>query len=478
MKKLLLATAVVAGASMGVANLAAAQEISPLQGTTVTKLFPGHASTYYNNNYMWTGTPTKGPVANPTPGTMVIHLGALVLAETGASWASGLGGATSEINLATGTSNKVAPIFMQSYVRLYPGVDAMAANGLRYGAAVEIRENFFGNPGPGASAETLTSGGTGMSVFQTLFVRREFVYLGADNLGVLRMGETDGVIGTFDEGGATTGVFLSPSGTIVGGDLQGSITSSWMIPYFAAQTGNEYASDKIFYDSPAFYGFDIAAEYAPHEFNNFGMAPGCLSAGTCPTISSSFEPGGGSLENNIYSVGVRYQGQVGPAAVLAYALYMGAGHANYTGTVAALGNPAGSKYNGQFDNLSLGMFGANVTVAGLSVFGNVMHGAFNGILAPKAVGAPDATGFGVGAKYTMGPWTFGGVYSQDDSQGSVADVGLGQYHAWVGYFAATYNPSPGLTFYADYGYGQTHQGGPGGGDGRQQGFLFGTAVTW
>ena len=32
---------------------------------------------------------------------------------------------------------------MGTYFRLYPGVDAMAANGLRYGAQAEIRENFI-----------------------------------------------------------------------------------------------------------------------------------------------------------------------------------------------------------------------------------------------------------------------------------------------------------------------------------------------
>ena len=30
------------------------------------------------------------------------------------------------------------------YFRLYPGVDALATNGLRYGAIVEIRQNFIG----------------------------------------------------------------------------------------------------------------------------------------------------------------------------------------------------------------------------------------------------------------------------------------------------------------------------------------------
>ena len=215
------------------------------------------------------------------------------------------------------------------------------------------------------------------------------------------------------------------------------------------------------------------------------MRGGCLTNGpSCVSLSSSPTLGGGSLETNIYAVGLRYQGKLGPAAVLLYGTYMGSGHVNYTGA------PHSGGYTGQFDNLSLGMFGANVTVAGLSVFGNVMTGAYNGILAPKPAGAPDATGFGAGLKYAFGPWTVGGVYSQYDSQGAVALTGISQSHAWVGYLAATYAAAPGLTFYADYAYGQSHQGdynfatGAAGGTRsannsvRTQAFLVGTAITW
>ncbi|MBW4092930.1 MAG: porin, partial [Proteobacteria bacterium] len=440
MRKLLLATAAVVGASFGMTGFASAQSMAPqpyvLGGTVLTPASPGHPSTYGNNNYL-NGTPTKGPVANPTPGTMVVHLGFIVLSEATATWSSA-------DNSVPG--NKVNPIGLQTYVRIYPGVDAMAANGLRYGAAVEIRQNFFGNPinlsngSPGV--QTGSAGGTTQSTNQTLFVRREFVYLGADNFGVIRIGETDGVIGTFDEGGRTTGVFLSPSGTIVGGDLQGATVGGWMAPYFGAQSGNEYATEKFFYDSPSFFGFDVAAEYAPHPFNGFGTTNGCLVGASCINESSSNVSG--SVQTNIYSVGIRYQGDLGPANVLAYGLYMGSGHVNYTGNLAGH----------QYDGLSLGMFGANVTVAGLSVFGNVMHGAVNGVLGTKPQGAPDATGFGAGAMYSVGAFSFGGVYSQYDSQGDVTDVGKGQNHSWVAYLAGQYHAAPGLTFYADYGYGQ------------------------
>ncbi len=69
MRKLLLATAAVVGASMATMGIAAAQ-VQSLQGDVATPANGNFASVYGDNNYM-SGTMTKGPMANPTPGTMV-----------------------------------------------------------------------------------------------------------------------------------------------------------------------------------------------------------------------------------------------------------------------------------------------------------------------------------------------------------------------------------------------------------------------
>ena len=69
MRKLLLATAAVVGASMATMGIAAAQ-VQSLQGDVATPANGNFASVYGDNNYM-SGNMLKGPVANPTPGTMV-----------------------------------------------------------------------------------------------------------------------------------------------------------------------------------------------------------------------------------------------------------------------------------------------------------------------------------------------------------------------------------------------------------------------
>ncbi len=149
--------------------------------------------------------------------------------------------------------------------------------------------------------------------------------------------------------------------------------------------------------------------------------------------------------------------------------------------------PASGTYSGQFDDLSLGMFGANVTVAGLSVYGNVMYGAYNGVLAAKPSGAPDAIGWGAGTKYTFGPYTIGAVYSQYDSQGAYQLTGVSQRHEYVIDAATTYTAAPGLVFWLEYVYGGRHQGdfnfatnsvGPAYNNVQAQAVMFGTMVTW
>ena len=107
-----------------------------------------------NNNNAWgiantpTGSTAAGPLSTiyapntlavPSPGTIVIRLNGRVEVDVTANFTSVDRGVT-----ATGapTGFKLNPVGISSYMRLYPGFDGMAANGLRYGAAVELRENF------------------------------------------------------------------------------------------------------------------------------------------------------------------------------------------------------------------------------------------------------------------------------------------------------------------------------------------------
>ena len=71
---------------------------------------------------------------------------------------------------------KLNPYALDSFMRLYFGADAMATNGLRYGAAIELRENF-----PGQISSNTSSGASGYSSLSTVYVRRAFTYVAGEN---------------------------------------------------------------------------------------------------------------------------------------------------------------------------------------------------------------------------------------------------------------------------------------------------------
>jgi predicted porin len=142
----------------------------------------------------------------------------------------------------------------------------MAANGLRYGAAMEIRENFAGE-----ISNNGTSGASGQSSLQTLFVRRAFTYLAGDQWGLVRLGQADGLISLFDNG-VTTFQFL-PTNNLQNGDDFAMLTpTNSSVPFFfVSGSGNEYANTKAVYLSPQFAGFDFGIQYAPNTSNGFGI---------------------------------------------------------------------------------------------------------------------------------------------------------------------------------------------------------------
>src|SRR3954454_21707529 len=214
MGKTLLATAAFCCAST---QLAYSQNTpaNPSQGQLAAPYGAGPATN--NNNNAWgvantpTGSKAAGPLSTiyapdinkvPNPGTIVIRLNGRVEVDVAATFTSVDRGTN-----ANGTPNgfKLNPVGIGSYVRLYPGFDGLAANGLRYGASVELRENF----GAGASTTTTTVIGittTTSTTFSrspnppalTFFVRRAFTSLAYDKLDLVRLGQTDGAQSMID----------------------------------------------------------------------------------------------------------------------------------------------------------------------------------------------------------------------------------------------------------------------------------------
>jgi hypothetical protein len=497
MRKYLLAGVATLGAA-GFAGTAFAQAPaappSPTEGTLVTA--PSGGPSYANNNNNYQAAQLPGPVANPTPGTIVIHINGKVVVEAWGVWQTGdngtfhgtpgLGSQAAVFGGSGGGFSKVQPQAIGSYARLYFGGDAMATNGLRYGAAIEIRENFSGQPDSNTS-----SGASAYTSLETLYVRRAFVYAAGANWGIVRAGQADGLIGIFDNG-VTTFQFLA-SGNLNGGDLEAAPNGGSAPPFFfLGQAGNEYGNTKFVYLSPQIAGFDFGFQYAPNTSNGeginssagglansltgagIGTGIGCTTATTgCPGLSAGPGSLDGSRALNQTAVGLRYQGVLGGVGVLAYGVYMVSGHADYTGpgvnTVAGLANlgaagvvAAGGRYNGQYDGLSLGSGGLAVTYAGFTVGGNVIGGRVNGQLGLAPKGGAGEIAELVGAKYVTGPWTVGIVAERGDYQGNPLLAGLTQRRGRAIDAGVQYQVAPGMQVWAEYMYQDVWQGGAGG----------------
>jgi hypothetical protein len=518
MRRILLTSAAVLAAS---ASCAQAQgQANPSQGQLVAPYGAGPAAN--NNNNAWGIANTKSGSreagsnstmfapntdAVPAPGTIVIRLNGRVDVELSANFTSVDRGLN-----ANGTPNgfKLNPLGVNSLMRLYPGFDGMSANGVRYGAAIELREDF------GAADRTFantTTGGTAnspsaTSSAETVFVRRAFTYLASDKAGIVRFGQADGVIGLFDNCIFTTQCW---DAGIQGLNASSGFTASAPagaagVPFvWLTGAGAEYANNKIVYLSPQFLGFDFGVQYAPNmgnSFQNEGLSAGCnQAAATCINVSSGNDP---TRWLNQVGVGLRYQQTFGPVDVKAFGFYETAGKENLTTSAyttpaqARAGTVIGGVTSGaqtlRYDNLSFYNAGLAVTLANITLAADYIGGAVNGQLSMRPTGGVPTNAVMTGITYAKGPLTLGAQVGIIDTQGDARLTGVSQRHESEIGLGGAYRLAPGLQLVAEYAYVQRHQGGfdfnqnalgnAGGGpgtvtrDAKGQGFLFATVLTW
>jgi hypothetical protein len=513
MRKYLLASAAMLGAT---ANFAHAQlpVANPSQGQLAAPYGAGPAANNNNNSWGIANTPSgssaAGPLSTiyapstnavPSPGTIVIRLNGRVEVDVTANYTSVDRGLT-----ASGAPNgfKLNPVGVASYFRLYPAFDGLAANGIRYGASVELRENFgsadrtFANTTAGGAANGPSANSSG----QTIFVRRAFTYIASDKAGLLRLGQSDGVIGLFDNCIFTSQCWDAGVGNFNGGALQddgpaGAVALPW--PWLA-QAGADYGNNKIVYLTPQFYGFDFGVQYAPNMGNSFaneGLSVGCnQAASTCVNVSSGNDA---TRWINQVGVGLRYQQTFGPVDFKAYGFYETSGKENlttqaYTTPAASLAaatgaNPSNTSQFLRYDNLSFYKAGVAVTAANFTAAADYIGGAVNGTLSLRPTGGAPTNAVVTGLTYANGPIVLGAEFGLIDTQGDARLVGVSQRHEYEAAFGGNYKLAPGIQLVGEYMYVHRHQGGfdfnqgnivPGlrTRDAQGQGFLFSTVMTW
>jgi hypothetical protein len=501
MRKILLAGAAI----LGTAGSAGAQTYQS-QGTQALpwKSFYG-ANTNINAN----GTAQPGGVRLPDPGTVVIHLNGRVWGGVDLAWSS-----LSNIPSGANGSNpryKSNPFGVSSYLRLYPGFDGVATNGLRYGASAEIRQNIMSpNVFTASTSQTGSTGSfssaSGYTSAETLFTRRAFVYLGSDQLGIIRIGQDDGVVGLFDAGGVFTTGTWNLTGGILDGDTEAFTTNNFLLAWgWLSGNGIEYGQNRISYMSPSFFGFDFAIDFSPSGTNAFGngSTSSPYQTGTCAVESANCANVTGGNDSarpyNRVSAGVRYQGNFSGLAAKAFVLYTHSAKESITsvpdeGIQAGSGATPLSLATGQlrYDPQSFIQSGVALSYMGLSAnvaFSTGRYAPNNNGLIPSGAAPTVATLFGVG--YANGPWVTGTNIAFEDWQGTAQYTHISQRHEFAFTYMVGYKLAPGINIAAEYLYIQKHQGGfdfysnganrtttPVGNDIHAQGLTFATILSW
>jgi Gram-negative porin len=526
MRKLLMASAAILGASGSLAFAQAPLPVAnPSQGQFAAPYGAGPAANNNNNNWGIANTPSgsaeAGPlstlyppntIAVPAPGTVVIRLNGRVEVDMSAVSTTGNSGVN---NTATGGSNgfKTNPVGIGSYMRLYPGFDGKAANGLRYGATIELRENFNSGVFTGSQTSTISTTATatspsGNTSAQTVFVRRAFTYLASDQAGIVRFGQTDGVIGLFDPGIFTSQSWDAGIGNFNGGANQSfSVQGPVAVPFvWLAQAGADYANQKIVYLSPQFFGFDFGVQYAPSMGNAeqyAGVGVGCNQASaSCIGLTSGNDA---TRWFNQVGLGLRYQQNFGPVDVKAYGFWETAGKENLTiggyatTNQARLGTLVGGITSGaqnvHYDNLNFYKGGVAITALNTTFAADYIGGDVNGQLAMRPTGGAPTNAVVTGLTYANGPITLGAEIGIVDTQGDARLVGISQRHEYEIAFGGNYKLAPGVQLVGELMYTHRHQGGydfmnaglGAGGtataagvtrDAQSQSAVFSTVLTW
>jgi hypothetical protein len=460
MRKLLLASVATLGFA-GAANAAMMIEMNPATtppsvGDTTGVVKPAPISAW------------NAPKANPDPGKIITHVDGLVAVDIGAYNSSGLRGQSGTPNAAT----KADHYNMGSYFRLYFGFDGKLTNGMLYGAMSEMRTVFDG-PNNGAANYTTTgsisASGSGNATDALWYTRRAYVYMGAPNVGLFRLGEGDGVASLWTQPSITTGEQYDTGqwDGDAGDFLPGNVSLAWAFN----DIGAEYDPQKVVYITPSFFGFVFAVDFAP---NSSALTAGGTSnnaaTGALAQQSSSTLPSDWARPRNMFEVGSRYTGSFGPVSLegsIAFQKSAVVGNASLPPSA----NAGVTKFKG-VDDIDAGL---GVTAFGASVYGHFLGGTMNGTMTPQAEipgRSKDGVSWIEGVMYSFGPWTVGTSFYSFESEGTNAafsapipagfagagtTVKLGNRAEHGLDFGGTYNLAPGCNLYAEYIIGWRHQ---------------------
>jgi predicted porin len=320
------------------------------------------------------------------------------------------------ITATSGTRSR-DKIDFRSDAEIHIFVSGKAANGLEYGAVVELQVDNFGGSAAGTGVDT----------------DEMYMFLASPTLGRLIVGDEDSATNLLQVRP------LPPFAAGVAGRWTDYVQHSSGSRYLMGSINDGNDATKIIYLSPQFFGFDFGISYAPNagegERELIGASGAVPGAGPYVPGATAMQRDGSTLRDEI-GAAIRYRGSFGNVGVAAG---FGAQTAKPPVT-APMNTPNVTAYN----------IGLTVSAFGVSVGGEYVWGKYAGPSpgrAPVLPGRGNSNHYVLGASYTFAPFAVGGFYgrgAQDNGPG-VSDLtqtvwGLG----------AIYNIAPGLQGFVNY----------------------------
>lgn len=402
MRKILLGTTAVVGAAL--LGLNAAQAQTPAQA-------PVTLDRYLAGEPRGTPSPTTGvPGSAAAPGTFGVRLGGYFEFTAGWVFDSYDRQAVLINTLPGGALNTRSrdKLDFRSDAEIVVIVNGAAANGLRYGAQIELQiDNIFAS-----------GAGTGVDTDEV------WGYVASPTLGTLQFGDGDSAASQM-------------AVTLPGAVQQLGMSSQWDEFIAIAVDGNRYIvadindgndSTKVVYLSPQFFGFDFGVSYNPNrrEGEEFRSITGALQR----------DPND-SLRDEL-SLAARYRGTFGNIGVAA-------GLAAHFIDAQATSNAPGVA---RLQDVREYQAGLNVSGFGFTVGGMYRWGRYGGVTAtPLRSGLDSSSTWGVGATYVTGPIAVGGFYARAERDNG---PGLSNRTQQVWGFGASYLLAPGMELFANY----------------------------
>ncbi len=409
MRKILLGTTAVVGAAL-IGSVAHAQTAPTVRVAGYIEFSMGYVSDSIDDARDLTAVANGGP---PATGVVLPGVG------------GGIPGST-----ATRSYSR-DKIDFRSDMEISVIVGGKAANGLEYGAEIELQMDANNTSATAVDTDEM------------------WMYLRSPTLGTLQMGDQDSAADQIRVG------FGGPLATVAGFGYSGA-WDEFVAPnsdgtrYLLTTINDGSDATKIIYLSPSFFGFDFGVSYAPNadEGENF-LRPGSTTA---------LQRDRATIRNE-WSAGIRYRGSFGNIGVAASFGAMRADAQESNGVIAPVGVANSNVVVGLQD---VTQYEAAVLVTGygfgVSAFYN--WGNFGGTTrTPLRNGLDTSTNIGIAAGYGTGAFSIGALWGQSERDN-------GSFLAAGGGSAATANPSdrkqtiisvgvgyslaPGLFLFANY----------------------------